>query len=242
MTSYASSLGGLVGKGITTVSTNSTKIQFWGLWHLLIGNATPTVSVQMLGQDCGDFTVAGDGSVTVPFKGTTFGGNDGVVALADLFTYNDLYNDAEQVTPVSVVSGSATSYLHIPVVIGTPYVSQGQRLRAATAADVQTPSGPGLGKLRRTHQFAALVKDAVVVSFGTSLTPTPTGNMLTGLMFAGGADPNSGSLATAAGYSGVYRQTLTATDDFDDMFCWQVDRPWPFAIMAVTNFLHAQDV
>ena len=74
------------------------------------------------------------------------------------------------------------------------------------------------------------------------MTPTmQTGNMIQTPFYKGGADPATGALDAAKGFSGVYRQTLTATHDFDDMLCWQIDRPYPFALMAINAFLKSED-
>lgn len=237
----APSVGGLLAKGSNPSGGNDTRIKIWGLWHFLIASMGTTVSVQIIGQDCGDFTVAADGSITVPIYGTTISSVPGVVTIANLIAADGLYN-MEQATPLEIQSGSVVKYLNVPMVIGRGFVAQGQRLRAATADDIKSPSGPALGKLRRTHEFSALIADAVVVSFGTKLTPTPTGNMIEADDLLDGHETGTTINVTAgAGFSGVYRGTLTATYDFDDQFCWQVDRPWPFAIMAVTSFLKATD-
>lgn len=241
-------LAGLIGKGSNTVGGIDTTITIWGLWYF--NSATglgTTVSVQIIGQDCGDFTVAADGSVTVPLFGTTFAGVAGVVTMANLLATDGLYN-IEQNCPISILNGGPRLLINVPVVIGRVYVSQGQRVRAVNAADLQTEAGPALGLQRRTDTFSALVQDAVVVQFGTSFFPRPLGNMLSQPLFPGGVDPNSGSLAPAVGYSGIIRQTLTAggydfvngPSDYDDMFCWQVDRPWPFVINSVTCFLESE--
>jgi hypothetical protein len=235
------SVGGMVAEGTGALdgNGNDTVVQIWGLWHFnATTNLGTTVSVQMLGQDCGDFTVASDGSVKVPLQGTTFAGSTGVVKLTDIVTYSGVY-DIQQSTPLHLTIANVSTFLNIPIVIGRAFVSQGQRLRAATAEDIRSPTGPALGKVRRTHQFAALVVDAVKVQFGTSLTPTPLGNMDYAVMQLQG--DQGGTLGVGQTYTGVYRGTVEAPGDFDDMFCWQVDRPWPFTITAVSSFLVSED-
>lgn len=239
--SIQSSVGGLIGKGtgVLDAGNNDTVVQIWGLWHFQAAtNFGTNVSVQMLGQDCGDFTVASDGSVQVPFFGSSAGGNIGVVKLADVQTYTGVY-DIQQTTPLQLTIANVTTFVDIPIVIGRAYVTQGQRLRAASAEDIRSPTGPALGKVRRTHQFAALVVDAVKVQFGTSLTPSPLGNMDYALMQVQG--DQGGALTVGQSYTGVYRGTVEAPGDFDDMFCWQVDRPWPFTLTAVSSFLVSED-
>ncbi len=236
MTDY---IGGLIAKGITTVSTNSTQLQIWGLGHFRFSGMSTTVSVTVLGVDCGDFTVAAGGSVTIALTGgAAVSGNAGVVSLAALVAADALYS-IEQSTPAQVVVAGVTTNINIPIVIGHPYVAQGQRLRPATADDGKSLQGPLLGKRRRSAQFAALVQDAVVVSFGTLLTPTPSGNMISSTMLDGGA--TGSALAQGVGYTGVFRQTLVDDSTFDGALCWQVDRPYPFVICAINQFVVASE-
>lgn len=244
------SIGGLVGKGGNTVSGNDTQIQFWGFWHFLISTMGTTVSVQMDGVDCGDFTVAADGSVTVPLLGTTLGGVAGVVSITQLIaddeTVDTVSGDAvgaqENTVPIQLTASGATVFIDIPVVIGRAFVTQGQRLRPLQPPDTRTQTGPALAMTSRGHMFGVLVKDAVVASFGSSLTPTPTGDMIS-CVFGGSTGSTDGStpLPFAAGYDGVWWETWDCDYSFDTQFCWQVDRPWPFVLIATTGFLETAD-
>ena len=226
------SLGGLIGKGNNSGGTD-TQVQIWGLYHLV----GVTVSVYIIGQDCGDFTVAADGSVTVPLLGTTLGGVVGEVSLANLIAADGEYGESD--CPLVVHSATVSHSITVPAVIGQPYVTQGQRLRALLPADLGLREGPGLGIPRQTKQFAVLVKDAVNVTFGTSLTPTPLGDMITCTFAA----PTDAALPVGTGFDGVWWETLDdpGAANYDSALCWQIDRPYPFALMAVTQFIDAED-
>ncbi len=230
----AASIGGLIGYGGDEVNTYHTTITFAGAWHL----TGATVSVQMLGQDCGDFTIAADGTVKVPLLGATVGGVVGVVDIANIIADSGKYDDQEQVVPIELKSAGIITYPRIPVVIGTAFVSQGQRLRLMSQPDAQTRSGPVLAETRRGYMYGVLVKDAVVASFGTSLTPTPTGDMISEVF--SGLDGYA-ALPRATGFDGVWWQTWDTNYDFDNMFCWQVDRPWPFVLCATTAFIRTEE-
>lgn len=237
------SIGGLIGKGGTPSGGNDTRVTFWGLSHFKYGLGN-TVSVQLCGQDCGDFDVSNDGSVTVPLFGTTIvgggaGGADvsGVVTLASIIADGDVYN-IEQAVPIQIQSGGVTSYINVPCVIGRAYVTQGQRLRPAAQDDIKSKSGAALAMTRRGHMFGVLVKDAVLASFGTSFTPTPTGDMIDATFT--GPDGYS-ALPRATGFDGVWWETWADDYSFDSELCWQIARPWPFVLCASTSFISTEE-
>jgi hypothetical protein len=125
----------------------------------------------------------------------------------------------------------------VPIVIGVPYVSQGQRLRAIQPADTKAQQGPALGVERRAHMFSALMQNTVQVRFGSKLTPSPLGNMLPAKFTGASGIP----IADGVQYSGVYWDTLTDDYSFDSMFCWQVERPYPCTIVSASSFIETQE-
>jgi hypothetical protein len=228
MTTYP---GGLVGAGNNSGGTD-TEVQLWGLYHL----TGTTVSVYIDGWDCGDFTVATDGSVTVPLFGTTLGGVVGEAVLATLISDNGDYG--EQTTPLVLHNATVTHNTSVPIVIGAPFVAQGQRVRGDLPADVGTERETSLGISRRTHFFAMLVKNGVNVNVGTSLTPSPAGDMI----LCQFADPGT-RLPVQTGFDGVWRETFDdpGAENYDSMLCWQADRPYPFTLMSVSQFTAASE-
>ncbi len=220
---------GLIGKGGGAIANVDQNLQIWGLYHLIGG----TVSVFILGLDLGDVTVATDGSITVSLVVT--GSQTAAWSAAQLIAADGDYG--ESTTPISVKNGGAAVQVSVPIVIGQPYIAQGQRLRAVAPDDTKTPTGAALGMNRRGHQFAVLLQNAVQVRFGTKLTPSPLGDMKAAVFTDAGGTP----IADATTFSGVYWDTLNDDYSFDSMFCWQVERPYPCTVCAATVFLETEE-
>ena len=237
------SIGGLIAYSAANDGTNTTKITIAGLWHFLIASLGTTVSVQLAGVDCGDVTVQADGTVTIPLSGTTIAGGAadgsdlvGVVPFSQLATISansGTYGNLESVVPMELISNTATVYWWIPCVVGRQYVSQGQRLRSLSDNDGRTRNGPSLGETRRGHMYSMLVKDGVKVGVGTTFSPSPTGDLITVTFtdLQGNAAPPFGY-----GFDGVWWDNWASDYNFDNQFCWQIDRPVPLVICATTVF------
>lgn len=221
--------GGMIGKGGSAAAGVDQSLQIWGLYHL-IGS---TVSVFVLGLDLGDFTVATDGSVTISLVTTV--SQTAAWSAAQLIAADGDYGESS--TPISVKNGGAAVQVSVPIVIGLPYISQGQRLRAITADDTKAQTGPALGVERRANQFSVLLQNTVQVRFGTSLTPSPTGAMLPAVFTNDAGTP----IAEGAAFSGVYWDTLTDDYGFDSMFCWQIERPYPCTIVSASSFIETEE-
>lgn len=228
-TLIASVLGinGLIAKGGGAVAGVDKTLQIWGLSHL-VGK---TVSAFVDGDDTGDFTVAADGSITISIASI-----DHDVTAASLIASSADWG--ESTTPCLVANGGGSIWTNVGIVVGQPFVSQGQRLRPATAADVGSQTGPALGMPRRTQEIAVLVQDAVAVKFGTALTPSPSGDMAQAVFKQ--ADDMT-EIAAGTMFSGVYLTTLGDDYTYNSQLCWQIDRPWPCSILAVTQFLKAEE-
>ncbi len=209
---------GLIGKGKNPVAVVDQDLQIWGLYHL-IGS---TVQVAILGLDLGDFVVATDGSVTV--------------SLVDTVSQTASWSAAELIA-ADGANGGAAVQTSVSIVAGVAYVSQGQRLRAAAAADSKTPTGESLGMTRRADQYAVLFQNTVALRVGTMLTPTPLGNMVMTTFRDAGGTP----LADGVAFSGVYQDSLVNDYSFDSMFCWQIDRPYPCTIVSATSFIETDE-
>lgn len=208
--------------------TTSTYLTFSGFYHL-IGQQ---VSAFIGGLDCGDYGVDTTGTVTVPF-GSDDGGLMTPAYLARLAGAT-----GENATTVYFDAGNGGGVLPyvVPVVIGVGYTSNGQTLRPATAEDLRSPSGPALAKMRRAYQFGALLLDAVKISFGadfgTTLQPASFRTVYT--------DPASVEAETTM-YSGVYWGDIANGTDFDNAISWQITRPVPATVCALTAFLEGEE-
>lgn len=120
----------------------------------------------------------------------------------------------------------------IAIVVGQNFMSQGQLLRPILPQDTGARAGPALGKTRRTHQFSALIENTVEISFGTSFDT---------LVPAAFKQPNGAAYAVNDSFSGVYHETLGDDYSYDSMLCWQVSRPFPANVLAVSQFIETQD-
>jgi len=220
---------GLIGKGGGAIANVDQNMQIWGLYHL-IGT---TVSVEILGLDLGDFTVAADGSVTISLVAT--GSQTSAWSAAQLIAADG--DHGEKTMPISVKNGGAAVQASVGACIGPGFVSQGQRLRAIAADDTRTPSGPALGLTRRAHRASVLFQNAVVVKVGSKLTPAPNGDMIA-ITFTDAAGTD---LATGTAFSGVWESPVVDDGTFDGMFCWQIDRPYPCTVVAATSFIETEE-
>ncbi len=225
-------IGGLIGNGGTHVGSADTTLQIWGLSHLV----GITVSVCLGALDLGDFVVAVDGSVTVSLIVTV--SQTAAWSAAQLIAMDSANAYGESTMLIQVDGGSGSVFVNVPCVVGQAYVSQGQRLRLSTLQDAKTTTGNALGMNRRTHMYSALVQNVVQVTFGTSLTPSPLGNMKAWNT----VDPKTGvALAGGVAFSGVIWGTIGDGYTFDSMLCWQINRPYPATIVAASSFMQTNE-
>jgi hypothetical protein len=223
-------IGGLIGKGGNAIASVDQTLTIWGLYHL----TGETVAVNLGALDLGDFVVAADGSVTVSLVVTV--NQTAAWSAAELIAMNDQYGEGTML--IQVNPGTGAVFVNVPCVVGQAYVSQGQRLRLTTMQDAKTRTGPALGMIRRVHEYAALLENTVEISFGTSLTPTPAGNMDPWDQI----DPATGSaIDVTAGYSGVITGHPNDAPGYDGMLCWQIVRPYPATVCSVTSFLETAE-
>lgn len=112
-----------------------------------------------------------------------------------------------------------------PFAVGHTFTSQGQILRPATPQEAQTQSGPAQGKKRRMTYAAPLLFDAQGVSMGVDFLKMRTLD----LKSPGGTV----SIPLTQTFSGVYWGTVDADENYDNMWCWQITRPYPCTVVSV---------
>jgi hypothetical protein len=190
----------------------------YGLWHL----NNQTVSISIAGIDCGDALVT-NGEVTCELGGTA--------NLASIQYLGSISSTTAYGANGTQIVYGINAYT-VPVVIGSTYISQGQILRPDTQDQTRSPVGPGQAKSRRSHQFGALLQNTQGISFGTNFSKMHLANFKTL-----GLNP----IPLNELYSGVFWDTLDDTNSFDGMLAWQVVRPYPSAVVAVTPFMNTQD-
>lgn len=202
-----------------------TTIIFGGLYHL----KNDKVSAYICGLDCGDYVVDTHGKIYVPL-----GSDAGGLLTAAFIVANDGATGADA-TDLYFDAGGGSAWYTIPAVVGRGFNTTGQLLRPQAEADLKTPTGGSLGKLRRAHQFAVLLVDTQPGPwFGTGfgfLSPLS-------LRLADGVTP----VPETTLYSGVYRATISDTDSFDGGLLWQTLRPGPLTIAAISGYYEASDV
>lgn len=201
-----------------------TTLTFYGYWHL----EGEDVTVSILGLDCGEYTVAADGSVTVPYASDA----GALLTPAYLIANTNAVAVVENNCTFDVYDGTGYTSVTVPVVIGLNYTTQGQLLRPDTLADMKSPLGPGLGKTRRSHMYAALVQDAVAIDFGTDFTH------LDAAFFS---DDGETARAEDSPFSGVIVGYLDDGYSFEGQLCWQVDRPYACTIMSTAVWLDSSE-
>lgn len=205
--------------GSLATVAGATTLTLSGLTHL----EGKTVTASVGGMDCGDFTVSG-GVIAVPVDYDQFNPN----------TLSSAYLASVSSATKWGADGMAIAgtVFTVPCVVGFTYTSQGQGLRPDTIDQIRSPTGPGLGKPRRGHQFAVLLSASQGVSFGTDFAKLHAAQFKS----SGGTPYNNTRL-----FSGVYWDTLDDDYGFDSMFAWQVTRPYPAALVAYTVFQNTQD-
>lgn len=192
------------------VMGGASGITIYGLWNL----NGKTVTVFAGGLDCGDWMVS-NGAVQVPFYPSPLQTNQ-------LFTS----------TFVAGFSGA------MPIVVGFTYTSQGQLVDPNTVPEAGTRNGPGLGKVKRAHKFAAKLVDTQGISFGTRFDNS--GLHAAQLKSRGGNGTQL--LAVNALFTGVHFDTVNDEGARSgNALCWQISRPFPATVAAIEPLLTTED-
>lgn len=198
------------------------------------------VTVSILGLDCGDYTVAQDGSVFVPYQSDP----DKLLSpafIANMSAGTSKWGDLGTYIEVPGTGGVKFRAV-VPVVVGSVYTSQWQIVRPVTQQETRGGTGPGLGKLRRINKWSALF----VRTAGNQ-------NALGGGLQIGGDfqhlrpvkfynPDNNTPLAAGALFDGVVQEQLDDDDGYDGMICGQQTRPMPMGIAAIGCFLDVEDI
>lgn len=202
-----------------------TDLVFNGLWYM----AGQEIAVTLCGIDCGDFTVDADGNVTVPLESDA----DEILTAAYIIAQDGITPGAEQNVNLRIFDGSGHVVVVVPATFGFAYSSQGQLLRPATAQDVHSSQGAGLGLTRRAHQFAMLLYNTLSISVGTDFASLDNIDLV---------NPDSPDpLPDNELFSGVVWDTVVDGYSFNSMLAWSIDRPAPCTIAAASLFLAAEE-
>jgi hypothetical protein len=153
------------------------------------------------------------GSITIPFgDGISSGAGSGLLTAA-------LVN----------------SFVTLPAVVGFTYNSDGQLVRPVTQADTGAQAGPGWAKIGRQSRAAAQMYGMVngSISFG---------NDFTAMYVAKLRYPDDTPYTVQQQWTGIWRDNVNSSLDFDGMLAWRISRPLPGFIMAAGGFTSKADV
>lgn len=197
-----------------------------GFWHL-IGEE---LAVYLAGLDCGDYTVAADGTIVVPYQSDP----DTLLTPAYIKAISDAGYGTTSEHPATIVvtiEGVPVTCT-VPLCVGYTYNSDGQLVRPDDEKEAHTVTGSAMGKKRRIHQYAVNFVDAIGIKIGTTFSNTRPAHFKTD----GGTPYNS-----AAGFTGIHRETLDATSNYDNMLCWRISRPFPCTIAAISGLMETSE-
>ncbi len=189
-----------------------------------------TVSVVIGGLDCGDHLVSASGTVSVTY-GTDPGG---IFTEGWLITSSGVDPTNPAACPIDVTYADAsTGTIVVEIVIGYTYTSQGQVLRPASEGAMKASQGGGVGQTRRVHMLGAQLTNTIGISFGTDFTAAT--------LVAATLREGSEALDNSEMFTGVHETTIINDYSFDGQVAWQITRPVPAMVNAVTSFIETQE-
>lgn len=206
----------------------TSTITFYGLADY----AGKTVTAWIAGLDCGDHVVSATGSITIPYGSDP----DGLLTEAYLQGVSNtggwLYT-----APIDVTIGGVLTRVNVPCAVGATFTSQGRRLPSLAQEDSRTTTGPALGMTKREHAYTLLVVNTI----GASAVATA------GLTIGGSFDhqqpvifqvspEDQTRLSTVQMKTGWHEDVLDATYTIEGGIAWQMTRPYPATIAAVSGF------
>lgn len=205
--------------GETITVDGKPVLRFHGLWHL----NGKTVSAFIAGLDCGDLPVI-DGHIDVPYSANPL--------LTKLYlskiTTDGRAGAGYGLFSVDIDGGDLT----IPALIGFTYTTDGQVLRPIEPALTGAQNGPALGKLRRAHQYGALLHNTQGTRIGTRFDKMFPIKMQT---------PGGSPLPANVLFSGVVNDTIDDDTGFDNQICWRTTRMFPCNVLAIGPFIQTAD-
>jgi hypothetical protein len=205
-------------------------IRFTGLWNF----RGQTVTVVAFGLDLGTFVVGTNGTVFVPFgSGTAPASFDYTAPGAGAYLFTSAFVAAHILTEPGRNGAVAYGGGYLPCAVGFAFISQGQTLRAIAPEQAGTRAGPAFGQTRRPHYVKALLQNTIGIQFGTDFGPSL---QMATLKDDAGVQPTPTNM-----YSGLWRETLNGTYDFDAMLAWQILRPYPASVVSIGASEVAQD-
>lgn len=207
-------------------------IKFYGLWP----HASQDDITVFFGLDVGDFTIGTDGSVTVPISGdltsaliielvtvvtgTTGGPGAGTIVDFDGAPFEDDLPPLDE-----------GQHYEMAAIAGYTYHSDGQMLRQLEGA----ANGPTFAKTRRNARAGVYLwrthEIKIGPNFDVDLHPLSLRN-----------DDDATEIAASELKTGIIRDTVEGSYDFDGQLCWRITRPMPGTVLAIGGFDDVVDV
>ncbi len=196
-----------------------------GGWQLVNRN----VAVVIAGLDCGNYTLASDGTVFVPFGSDP----DGLFTPSYLNSVSDPRSTNPALVSFSITDGGGdTLTVYVPVLIGYAYSSFAQVLRPKGEQIIKSQSGGGTGKRRRIYNYAMLLNNAVGLQVGTNSANSEPAQF---------RQLNDTLLTHDQMFSGIFYSALNDSHSFDGQLFWMVTRPYPCTILSVNSFMYVEE-
>lgn len=206
------------------VATINGGITFYG-YQAFIGER---VRCWVAGLDCGNATVATNGTVFVPWQSDP----DGLLTLTYLQNLPSPANRGGAPLFVNVDWTDAQSVNHrvvIPAAIGFFFQSLGQLPRVNEPNDAKAPTGPTLGERRRIAQVSMLLQQSSPPNLGTSAANAQAA------VFRQDDETTPALLSKL--YNGVFWGTINASWDFDNQLRWDTSGAGPLTVVSVGGFM-----
>jgi hypothetical protein len=221
-------------EGLFAVDDSAGHLVFNGL-HYFAGK---TVTAWLGGLDCGDYVVTAGGTITVPYAADA-GGLCTKAYLQSLDKINlppantAWYAEADLPNMPTLISGTV---YNIPMVIGTPFTTELQKLRPDVQQDAHTQFGPGTGTIKRNHWYA------LNLSAGVANTIQVGGDNL--VTYPATLDNYKTGQATPATtlFQGIFRDTVDSDYDLDGQLYIKMTRPAPMSLAGWTGMVESNEI
>ena len=213
-------------EGIYAVTDGQDNLYFNGLYY----HAGKTVSVWYAGLDFGDHVVSATGVVgPVPF-------NSDVGALGSEAYFKNVQTNDTTSGSIPTRFNEDGANIWVPGIIGFTYTSTVKRLRADSAQDGRTQSGPAAGQLKRHHWYSitptAAVTGTINVTGGNAFDATSPAVF----------NQQGTAVTTGVLFSGVHSDTIDNTDDLDGQPQLSVSRMAPFTLSSWSGFIETEEL
>jgi hypothetical protein len=212
------------------IALDGLSVTFYGLHP----HAGQEVSFTIRGKYVGDYTIAANGSVNVPFNSAFAKADIGraMVAVIPNATLLPAFSQKfflDKNGNTDVFEPAGGSWQGFYGQFGYSYRRRGRMLRPSMPG----ANGPQFAKIRRNERMGVYLETAQEISIGDTFnTLYPLDLTLPRTDGKVGTEP----LTPADFVTGIFRDEVNDDNTFDGNLCWEQTRPVPGAILAVGGF------